>query len=518
MSLTLRIQNRDRLEEGGSLEFVRRRAGGVIGSASTNDWWLPGARRYGVSLRHCEIQFRDGRYYVADLGSSFGTRINDSDEPITEPHPIAPGDRIVIGDFEILATISGEALEVYEAELERIRAAQGGQESWAEWEGVSGAADPSGGGENAEGSGFTEGWWKPAETRGDVSEWADRPNEGELAPGGDDIFGSLTDNHKVDWATAAWDADISESSSFDEPSSEQDSGFAPLRDDWSTDDPFEPLESSPRSLPTSSPPAPTPSPFPGPDDRRNPGFPASGEAYGRPERPPVQAPPPPPAYPEAGSPRPHNAAPVAPPSAAAAPPPAAVAASDAAFQNLVRYMGVDPARLTESPEQTAERTGKLIHRLLAGLMTLIEARARAKDQMGATATQLQFDGNNPLKFARSVEQALEMTLNPPMRGYMDADRAVEDAFRDLQAHQIATLKAMQGALQATLQRFSPQAIAARTEEKGGLAKLIPGQREAELWKAYEKEFGGVAQGSAEAFLEVFSSEFRKAYEEAARGR
>jgi type VI secretion system protein ImpI/type VI secretion system protein len=78
---------------------------------------------------------------------------------------------------------------------------------------------------------------------------------------------------------------------------------------------------------------------------------------------------------------------------------------------------------------------------------------------------------------------------------------------------MATLKAMQGALRATLERFSPAVISKRAEDKGLLAKIIPGARDAALWQAYEKEFSGVAKGSDEAFMDVFAKEFRKAYGE-----
>ncbi len=158
-------------------------------------------------------------------------------------------------------------------------------------------------------------------------------------------------------------------------------------------------------------------------------------------------------------------------------------------------------------------TALLLRKLVAGMVVMLEARARAKSQMGAQGTALQFDGNNPMKFARTPEQALQQLLNAPERGFMSSDRAVEDAFVDLQSHQIATLKAMQGALKATLDRFSPSAIRDRAESKGILAKIFQDSRDAALWKAYEKEFGGVVQGSDEAFMDVFSREFRKAYDE-----
>ena len=155
----------------------------------------------------------------------------------------------------------------------------------------------------------------------------------------------------------------------------------------------------------------------------------------------------------------------------------------------------------------------LLRRLIAGMVVMLEARARAKSQMGAQGTALSFEGNNPMKFARTPEQALQQLLNPPERGYMTAERAIEDAFLDLQSHQMATLRAMQGALKSTLDRFSPGSIRDRAESKGIMAKIFPDARDAALWKAYEREFSGVVQGSDEAFMDVFSKEFRKAYDE-----
>jgi type VI secretion system protein ImpI/type VI secretion system protein len=174
--------------------------------------------------------------------------------------------------------------------------------------------------------------------------------------------------------------------------------------------------------------------------------------------------------------------------------------------------------LKEAAPATLERAGVLFRRLVAGLVVMVEARARAKSQMGAEATSLSFDGNNPIKFARTPEQAITQLLNPPERGFMASDKAIEDAFFDLQSHQMATLKAMQGALKATLDRFSPAAIRKRAETKGLLQRIMPGARDAAMWQVYEREFGGVAKDSDEAFMDVFAKEFRKAYEDQSRAR
>jgi len=132
--------------------------------------------------------------------------------------------------------------------------------------------------------------------------------------------------------------------------------------------------------------------------------------------------------------------------------------------------------------------------------------------MGAEMTGLALEGNNPIKFARAPEQALAQLLSPPAPGFMEADKAVEDAFIDLQSHQVATLRAIPGSLRATLDRFSPGSIRRRAENIGILGRILPGARDAALWRNYEREFVAVKKESDEAFMEVFAKEFRKAYE------
>ncbi|NNG50274.1 type VI secretion system-associated FHA domain protein TagH, partial [Sphingomonas sanguinis] len=184
-----------------------------------------------------------------------------------------------------------------------------------------------------------------------------------------------------------------------------------------------------------------------------------------------------------------------------------------ALAAFAQAAGLDPSRL--GPEDAA-RAGALFRRLVAGLVVMVEARARAKAQLGAEATAFSPGGHNPLKYARTPDEAVAMLLGPAQPGFLPADQAIEDAFQDLQSHQVATLRAMQGALRTTLERFSPSAIRARAEAGGVIERILPAARDAALWQAYEREFGGVAQGSDEAFLDMFAKEFRQAYNEQSR--
>lgn len=49
-----------------------------------------------VSKRHAEVSYRDGAFWIEDLGSTSGTRVNGQD---IERHKLAPNDRIKIAKF-----------------------------------------------------------------------------------------------------------------------------------------------------------------------------------------------------------------------------------------------------------------------------------------------------------------------------------------------------------------------------------------------------------------------------------
>jgi type VI secretion system protein len=459
MPLTLTILNAGRLDNGSPLSLVLDRRGATIGRDPTTDWCLPDPSLH-ISSRHCEIQFRDGDYVLNDISTN-GTFLNGAMARLPGPHVIRQGDVLVIGHFELGAAFDAETA----AAMSARNAAPPPPPSWRGWEsGPEGAPPPA----------------PPASASG----WDAPPAAAAISGAGP--------------MSQSWAA----------PRVEPLAADTGADSTWGTPPPAQAPASG-----WSSPIAATPPPPPSADDvwgkiaasnvvdwARG-GFGATAEqsspplVAASPSQPPMAQPPV-----------------AAPPS----PSPATMQASDLA--SILQAIGLNPEDLKQDDATTLIQAGHILRRITAGLVVMLEARARAKSQMGAQGTSLEFDGNNPLKFARTPEQALAQLLNPPERGFMTADRAIEDAFRDLQAHQMATLKAMQGALRSTLDRFSTTAIRARAKKAGGLAKILPGSRDAALWKTYEREFSGVAQGSDEAFMDMFAKEFRKAYEEAASGR
>ena len=73
-------------------------SGGVLGRDAENDWVLP--HKY-VSRHHARIHFENGRFYVRDTSQN-GVYVNDQLVGQGNSVVLTDGDRIVMGDYEIL--------------------------------------------------------------------------------------------------------------------------------------------------------------------------------------------------------------------------------------------------------------------------------------------------------------------------------------------------------------------------------------------------------------------------------
>jgi hypothetical protein len=67
-----------------------------LGRAATNTAATPDEA---VSLEHALLHLREGQWWLEDLDSRNGTRLNDV--PVTQPTPVVPGDVIGIGRVKL---------------------------------------------------------------------------------------------------------------------------------------------------------------------------------------------------------------------------------------------------------------------------------------------------------------------------------------------------------------------------------------------------------------------------------
>ncbi len=201
--------------------------------------------------------------------------------------------------------------------------------------------------------------------------------------------------------------------------------------------------------------------------------------------------------------------------AGARPPAASFAATAASADELIAAIqaGLGFTAVTGRPTAAqAELVGALLRACVTGALGLLAARAIAKRELGASATQIQLRENNPLKFAPDADAALAMLLAPPQRGFVPPLAAVRDAFDDLRAHEVALLAGMRAALTAVLDRFDPAALEARLEDQGLWDSLLPVNRRARLWERYSEQHAAIAREIEEHFDVIFAGAFAAAYD------
>jgi predicted component of type VI protein secretion system len=105
MLLALSIVSEQGAALGPTAYKVFDEHGGSIGRIAGNDWVLPDAQNF-VSSRHALVSAVDGVFYLEDKSSN-GTFINAADYPVSRdrPQPLSDGDRLYIGDYEIIVQL-----------------------------------------------------------------------------------------------------------------------------------------------------------------------------------------------------------------------------------------------------------------------------------------------------------------------------------------------------------------------------------------------------------------------------
>jgi type VI secretion system protein ImpI/type VI secretion system protein len=450
---------------------TRRVTGGElrIGRGPDNDWVMPDPDRM-LSKRHCVIAFRNGGWALADTSTN-GTFLNRESEPLGngQVRELADGDRIRFGAYEIEARIEADSR-------------------------------PAGGfGRPAERSPFDDPFG------GDVFAPPPPPSNHFTASafGNDPLFGgpppqqSVTMPVRYDPLAAPADDDFFAAPTQPDHNPSFQDAFRPPPiapklipdDDWDLGIPGAPLP--PQSAPT--PPSPMPMFAPAP-----------------PPVPPPVAAPSPFAEPEDFAPR---VAPVAPVAAAPMPSAPMPAAPDALLAAFLEGAGLAGAR-PEDPVASMRALGAAFRATVSGIRQALIARSSIKGEFRIEQTMIRARGNNPLKFSADDDDALSALIGVGRRTDVKPEAAIADALRDMRLHELATMAAMQDAVRAMLARLDPARL--RAEAESGGMTVLPAQKKARAFEAFEKLHEQVTRALADDFDSVFGKAFARAYETALR--
>lgn len=188
--------------------------------------------------------------------------------------------------------------------------------------------------------------------------------------------------------------------------------------------------------------------------------------------------------------------------------PAAMPSGDA-LAELLRAAGLDPAQVTAD---TLRQLGEILRVVIDGTIEALRMRAQTKSEFRLDMTRAQARGNNPLKFAANVEDALHGLFARRNTAYLGPVEAFRDAFDDLHAHQLAMLAGFREAYQTLLREFEPETLRSEFEKQGRSATLLRLAGRARYWDLYEQHFAARMTDADDAFRELFGDPFSEAYE------
>ena len=170
----------------------------------------------------------------------------------------------------------------------------------------------------------------------------------------------------------------------------------------------------------------------------------------------------------------------------------------------------------QDPGAFAEQTGALMRLIAIELKALLAARAESKRiARSSNQTMIQAQDNNPLKFSPTVDDALQLIFGKPKSGYLSAQKAFDESFKDLKAHQIKTYSAMQNALRMLVEDLDPQAVAESLPPERGLEGLI-GSRKARMWDAYVARWDAKTAPFEDGLVDAFMLYFAECYDRGGR--
>lgn len=181
----------------------------------------------------------------------------------------------------------------------------------------------------------------------------------------------------------------------------------------------------------------------------------------------------------------------------------------AAFLEGAGLTGVHPA----DPAATMRALGEAFRAVVAGLRAVLIARASVKSEFRIDQTMIRARGNNPLKFSANDDDALAALIGVDRRTDMTAEASVTEALNDIKMHELASMAAMQSALRSVLNGLDPARLRDQAEQNGALS-VLPAQRKARAWDAYEALYARTIRALSDDFDSVFGKAFARAYEQA----
>lgn len=471
MTLTLRIENLDRLADGGPLWFSLEWGALSVGRSRAMGWVLPDPARH-VSGHHFDVNAEADGYWLTDMSTN-GTFLQGRPHRLEGRHRLSHGERLMVGPYILRVEISAP---------NRAPDPMAGQPPVTPPivppPIVPPPIVPPPMPPQPEGD--------PWDFGADLPPVDPQPRLGARPSGLDAMQDFLSMPPAIGAAVGGAGPGLVQPP------------------------PMQPPIQPPPIQPQHRPQAMTPPGMPG-------GMPVGVPVGVPPALPPIgQMPPPLGVTPQPPAPQPPIPQPLVPQTPAQTP----LAATSAApgdmaarlHQAFCRGAGLDP-RLSPAPpdpEAQAEQLGLALRLVTEEIMAMLRDRANVKQfTRGGDRTLRAALGNNPMKFLPDSAEALTAMFLQPRPGYLQGPESLAEALKDLRGHQMAIFAALQPALTTLLAGLSPDEIEAAEAETGGM-KLL-GRGAGKRWETYLARWDAKAQAGDHGMLDVFLQAFAEAY-------
>ncbi len=432
--------------------------GGRIGRAQDNDWVLPDPERY-VSSHHCKILFRAGEWVLEDTSTN-GVFINGSDTPasVEGPYSLQDGDRLRLGDYEVLVSIDERNDFPSDASGQipapkRVRSAPK-------------VSAPDDLGEELDLTDLlSESSIQPAPPM---------PAPAKAAASANEPF----DLGKALGLDATPPAPKQPAAA---PSKPARSGFASLLEGSAEEAALRTLTHSRKQddwqMQTR------------PYDRKTLTALTSPAALARSEKPEAER-----------AKRPMDSGP----------------SDSSGIEAFCRGAGIDPANLpSDAQHALLTIAGQMLREVVLGLTEALKGRSDLKNRLKLNQTSIQPSENNPLKFSASVDEALVKLLDPHGSRYLGPVEAIRNSFTDLRTHQVALSAAIQAAIDELMNRIEPGELQERFDRGLKRGAILGAANRMKYWDLYIEFYQALNQRNEQGLPVLFAEELARTYVERA---
>ncbi|WP_440887514.1 type VI secretion system-associated FHA domain protein TagH [Vibrio sp. WZ-1] len=182
-------------------------------------------------------------------------------------------------------------------------------------------------------------------------------------------------------------------------------------------------------------------------------------------------------------------------------------------------LGINPQMIPQSNRVGwYKQLGESFSLMLLGLMETLHKRAEFKQNNRLNHTAFQKQENNPLKFSANLEDAIHNLYNRQTSSFMSPNSAIREAFLDIEKHEYALMKGVEGSVHGVMSLVDPESISTSNQNNSSLfSKINPSKKYVDSWRDFQNIHRQLSDEIVSSDVPFYLEDFAKYYEASLRG-